>query len=106
VEKDRKNNKRPIPGRVTERPAMYEVVLLNDDLTPKEFVLSIVKRFFHKNDIDANDIITITHYEGQGICGLYTRDVAETKMIQVIDFSRSSGYPLKCIIRKYQAYVI
>ncbi len=81
-------------------PAMYEVVLLNDDATPIEFVVLLLETIFHKNEQEAVDITLQTHTEGHGSCGLYTRDVAETKMIGVIDMARVNHFPLKCIMHR------
>lgn len=81
-------------------PNMYEVILLNDSYTPMDFVVLVVKKFFSKDDNEAVSIMMQTHTQGQGNCGIFTRDVAETKMIQVVEFSRNNNYPLKCIIRK------
>lgn len=85
---------------VTETPALFEVLLLNDDYTPMEFVVTLLEQFFHKSAAEAHAIMLETHNQGQGHCGVFTREVAETKMIQVISASRECGYPLKCIINK------
>lgn len=85
---------------VQKYPHMYEVILLNDSYTPMDFVILVLKKLFGKNDDEAVNIMMQTHTEGQGNCGIFTRDVAETKMIQVIEFARTNNYPLKCIIRK------
>ena len=83
-----------------EYPSMYEVLLLDDDVTPMEFVVLVLKKFFYKKDDEASKIMLETHKNGEGCCGIYTRDVAETKMTQVINFSRQHNHPLKCIIHR------
>lgn len=87
-------------SRATKRPSMYEVVLMNDDATPQEFIVAVLEDIFHKNAEDAVDITLETHNEGQASCGMFTRDIAETKMIQVIDMARANGFPLKCIMHR------
>jgi ATP-dependent Clp protease adaptor protein ClpS len=82
------------------RPPMYEVVMLNDDFTPMDYVVFILKRFFHKNHDEATELTLTVHNSGQGICGTYTREVAETKISQVIELSRKNKHPLKCVMRK------
>lgn len=84
----------------TEEPSMYRVILLNDDFTPMDFVIMVLQKYFHKNFEEASEIMMQTHTAGQGICGAFTREVAETKMMQVVDSARENGHPLKCIINK------
>jgi len=81
-------------------PSMYEVVLLNDDFTPMDFVVTILQQIFYKSSSEANEIMLQTHNTGEGHCGSFTKDVAETKMTQVIDCSRKNEYPLKCVLQK------
>lgn len=83
-----------------KHPAMYQVLIINDDFTTMEFVVMLLKKIFHKSDQQSVEIMLQTHYTGEGKCGIYTRDVAETKMMQVIDIARENNFPLKCIIRK------
>jgi len=85
---------------VVKRPALYNVVLLNDDFTPMDFVVVILNDVFHKSQDEAIHIMWQTHHEGKGYCGCYTRDVAETKMAQVIEYARSNQFPLKCILER------
>lgn len=96
------SGQQPAPVResevIRERPAMYKVVVLNDDYTPMEFVVLVLRRFFHKAEEEAVRVMLETHHTGKGHCGIYTRDVAETKMTQVVDFARANNYPLKCIL--------
>lgn len=81
-------------------PAMYKVILLNDDYTPMDFVVEILQRFF-RMDIDAaTQVMLSVHYEGKGICGVYTADIAETKVDQVNRFARKHEHPLLCIMEK------
>lgn len=79
-----------------KRPQLYKVVLLNDDFTPMEFVVAILERFFLKPREAAVRIMLQVHYEGIGVCGVYPRDLAETKVRQVMDFSREHEHPLQC----------
>jgi len=72
----------------TEKPSMYKVLLLNDDYTPMEFVTHVLERFFSKSPEDAHQVMLHVHNHGVGICGVYTYEVAETKVSQVIDFAR------------------
>jgi len=81
-----------------QRPPMYRVVMLNDDFTPMEFVVSVLIRFFHKSEEESNMLMLQIHNEGSARCGVFTRDVAETKIQQVETASRTSGHPLRCIM--------
>lgn len=87
-------------------PSMYEVWLLNDDYTPVDFVVFVLEKVFHKQKEEANSLALQTHENGQVSCGAFTREVAETKVMQVIDFARENDYPLKCIMRKSHEYVV
>lgn len=78
-------------------PQMFQVVLLNDDFTPMEFVVHIIQEFFSKDRETATQIMLKIHLEGKGICGVYTRDVASTKVDQVLGASRAAGHPLQCL---------
>lgn len=81
----------------TKPPAMHQVVLLNDDFTPMEFVVLVLQEFFNKDRETATSIMLKVHMEGRGICGVYTRDIAQTKVEQVMEAARSSGHPLQCV---------
>ena len=83
-----------------KRPPMYKVVLLNDDYTPMEFVVHILQKFFNKNAEDATRIMLHVHQHGVGECGVYTYEVAETKVTQVMDFARKNQHPLQCVMEK------
>ncbi|MCD6666686.1 ATP-dependent Clp protease adapter ClpS [Hydrogenophaga bisanensis] len=78
-------------------PKMYQVVLLNDDFTPMEFVVFIIQDFFGKDRETATQIMLKIHLEGKGVCGVYTRDVASTKVDLVLQASRQAGHPLQCL---------
>ncbi len=84
----------------TKKPAMYKVLLLNDDYTPMEFVVHILERFFNKNRQESTDIMMHVHRRGVGICGIFTYEVAETKVAQVMDFARANEQPLQCTMEK------
>jgi ATP-dependent Clp protease adaptor protein ClpS len=84
----------------TQRPALYKVLLLNDDYTPMEFVVHVLERFFSKSREDATRIMLHVHHHGVGICGVYTFEVAETKVAQVIEFARQNQHPLQCTMEK------
>jgi len=84
----------------TKRPSLYKVLLLNDDYTPMEFVVHILERFFNKARDEAVQIMLHVHRHGVGICGVFTFEVAETKVAQVIEFSRRHQHPLQCTMEK------
>ena len=84
----------------TAQPPQYRVILLNDDYTPMEFVVHILERFFNKNRQEATRIMLHVHRRGVGICGVYTYEVAETKVTQVMDFARQHQHPLQCTLEK------
>ncbi len=88
------------PRPKTRKPNMYRVLLLNDDYTPMEFVVHILERFFNKNRQEATDIMLHVHRRGVGICGVFTYEIAETKMAQVMDFARANEQPLQCTMEK------
>ena len=79
-------------------PAMYKVLLINDDYTPMEFVVVTIQRFFNKSREQATQIMLKVHTKGMGVCGVYPRDIAETKMNQVLNHARESQHPLQCLI--------
>ena len=84
----------------TKKPAMYKVLLLNDDYTPMEFVVSVLEHFFGKASEEAVRIMLHVHQKGVGICGVFTYEVAETKVSHVMDFARQHQHPLQCTIEK------
>jgi ATP-dependent Clp protease adaptor protein ClpS len=77
-------------------PKKYQVVLLNDDYTPMDFVVEILRRFFDMDEVKANAIMLAVHHDGKGVCGVYSREVAEMKVQQVNSFSRQNKHPLMC----------
>ena len=83
-----------------KRPNMYRVLLLNDDYTPMEFVVHVLIRFFNKSQEDATRIMLHVHQNGVGECGVYTYEIAETKVTQVMDFARKHQHPLQCVMEK------
>lgn len=84
----------------TKKPSLYKVLLLNDDYTPMEFVVHVVQKYFGKNREAAERIMLHVHQKGVGICGVYTFEIAETKVTQVMDFSRANNHPLQCTMEK------
>jgi ATP-dependent Clp protease adaptor protein ClpS len=84
----------------TKRPALYRVLLLNDDYTPMEFVVLVLEKFFQKGREEATHIMLHVHQHGVGECGIYTYEVAETKVTQVMDFARKHQHPLQCVMEK------
>jgi ATP-dependent Clp protease adaptor protein ClpS len=84
----------------TKRPSMYRVLLLNDDYTPMEFVVAILQAFFNKDTQEATQIMLQVHHNGVGECGVYTYEIAETKVSQVMDHARKNQHPLQCIMEK------
>ncbi|MCG5072990.1 ATP-dependent Clp protease adapter ClpS [Paraburkholderia tagetis] len=81
-------------------PSMYKVVLMNDDYTPMEFVVMIVQEYFNKDRETATQIMLKVHREGRGVCGVYTRDIASTKVEQVVTHARQAGHPLQCVMEE------
>jgi ATP-dependent Clp protease adaptor protein ClpS len=79
-------------------PPTYKVILLNDDFTPMEFVIEILQQYFHLNLNDSTRIMLQIHHEGRGVCGIYSKDVALSKVNQVCSASINAGHPLKCIM--------
>ena len=79
-----------------KRPPLFKVVLLNDDYTPMEFVIEVLEMFFGLNREKATQIMLAVHTQGKGVCGIYPKDIAETKSMQVNQHARESGHPLLC----------
>lgn len=88
------------PRPKTQKPAMYKVLILNDDYTPMEFVVHVLERFFAKTRQESTDIMMHVHRKGVGICGVFTYEVAETKVAQVMEFARANEQPLQCTLEK------
>ncbi len=83
-----------------KKPSMYKVLMLNDDYTPMEFVVHVLERFFSKNSDEATKIMLHVHQKGVGVCGVYTYEVAETKVTQTMDLARKHQHPLQCTLEK------
>ncbi len=83
-----------------KKPNLYRVLLLNDDYTPMEFVVHVLERFFRKTRDEATQVMLHVHQNGVGECGVYTYEVAETKVTQVMDFARQNQHPLQCVMEK------
>ena len=84
----------------TQKPAMYQVIMLNDDYTPMDFVILVLERFFNKSSEEATQIMMHVHQKGVGVCGIFTFEVAETKVQQVMDLARQHQHPLQCTLEK------
>ena len=84
----------------TEKPTLYRVILINDDFTPMEFVVDVLMSIFHMDKHNATKTMLSVHTKGKGICGLYTYEIAETKVAQVKKMARDNQYPLLCSLEK------
>ncbi len=84
----------------TQRPPMYKVLLLNDDYTPMEFVVHVLERFFQMDHARAIEVMLTVHKKGLAVCGVYTHEIAETKVTQVMDLARRQSHPLQCTMEK------
>lgn len=84
----------------SKKPSQYKVLMLNDDYTPMEFVVLVLKRFFSMNMDEATRVMLHVHQKGVGVCGIFTYEVAETKVNQVMDFARENQHPLQCTLEK------
>jgi ATP-dependent Clp protease adaptor protein ClpS len=84
----------------TKKPSLYRVLLLNDDYTPMEFVVYILERYFNRSREQATRIMLHVHQKGVGLCGVYTYEVAETKVAQVLDLAKRHEHPLQCVMEK------
>ena len=83
-----------------KRPPLYQVVLLNDDFTPMDFVIVVLETFFNMDRERATQVMLHVHTRGKGVCGVFTREVAETKVTQVNEFARAHQHPLLCTLEK------
>lgn len=88
------------PKPKSKKPSMYKVILLNDDYTPMDFVIHILEKFFNKNRTESTEIMLHIHRRGIGVCGIFTYEIAETKVSQVMDYSRKHEQPLQCTMEK------
>ncbi|MFL2820090.1 MAG: ATP-dependent Clp protease adapter ClpS [Alphaproteobacteria bacterium] len=83
-----------------QKPSLYKVLLLNDDYTPMEFVVFLLKKLFHKNNDEATKIMLHVHQNGVGVCGVFPYEIAETKVIQVLETAKKNDHPLQCTMEK------
>jgi ATP-dependent Clp protease adaptor protein ClpS len=88
------------PRTHTKKPRLYKVLLLNDDYTPMDFVVYVLEQFFNKSRSEATGIMLKVHRNGVGVCGVFTYEVAETKVSQVMNFARQNEHPLQCTMEK------
>jgi len=86
-----------------KRPPMYQVILLNDDFTPMDFVVDVLCRFFQKSVNDATTIMLDIHHKGKGLCGIYPHGIAESKIARVNHYSRTHAHPLRCLMERHDA---
>ena len=84
----------------TKKPSMYRVLMLNDDYTPMEFVVHVLEHFFNKSHEEATQVMLHVHQKGAGVCGVYTYEIAETKVNQTMDLAQQNQHPLQCTIEK------
>lgn len=88
------------PSHRTKTPQFYKVIMLNDDFTPRDFVVHVLQRFFKKPEQEATEIMLQIHHKGSGIAGVYTYEIAETKAYQCNAYAKQNHYPLKCTVEK------
>ena len=91
-------SKKPSPGQ--SQPPLYQVVLLNDDYTPMEFVVDVLERFFRMEPAAATRVMLEVHTQGKGVCGVFTYEIAETKVAQVTTYARDNQHPLLCTLEE------
>ena len=84
----------------TKKPSMYKVLMLNDDYTPMEFVVDVLQNIFQKTREEATEVMLHVHQKGVGVCGVYTYEIAETKVTQTVDYARKNQHPLQCTLEK------
>lgn len=84
----------------TKPPPMYKVLLLNDDFTPMDFVVDVLQHFFHMNAEKATTVMLQVHNQGKGLCGIYTKDIAATKVEQVTQYAQTHQHPLQCVMEE------
>ena len=79
-----------------KNPKLYKVILLNDDYTPMEYVVVLLRKVFNKSETEAVNIMLMVHKQGSGICGIFTKEIAETKVFKVMNMAKNDQHPLKC----------
>lgn len=88
------------PKAKVKKPSMYKVLMLNDDYTPMEFVIDVLEHFFGLDESEATRVMLQVHQQGVGVCGVFTYEIAETKVTQVVDYARKNEHPLQCTLEK------
>ena len=88
------------PAPATKTPSFYKVLILNDDFTPRDFVVHLLQKFFRKNETDATQLMLDVHHKGAGVAGVFTLEIAETKAYQANEYAKQSKYPLRCVVEK------
>ena len=81
-----------------QKPKLFKVILLNDDYTPMEYVVKLLRSVFNKSETDAVNIMLMVHNKGAGVCGIFPKDIAETKVFTVLKMAKHDQHPLKCIM--------
>ena len=99
-EKDGNSGTALLERTETKKPNLYKVLLLNDDYTPMEFVVHVLQRFFGMSMDEATNVMLAVHQQGIGVCGVFTYEIAETKVTQVMDFAVKNEHPLQCTLEK------
>jgi ATP-dependent Clp protease adaptor protein ClpS len=97
---DRRTGALTLTRTRTKKPSMYKVLMLNDDYTPMEFVVDVLQRIFQKSRDEATEVMLHVHQKGVGVCGVYTYEIAETKVTQTVDYARKNQHPLQCTLEK------
>lgn len=88
------------PRQQTKTPSFYKVVMLNDDFTPRDFVVHVLQKFFQRSEAEATQVMLNVHHQGSGVAGVYTFEIAETKAYQCNEYARKNQHPLKCTVEK------
>ncbi len=96
TDKDEQSGTATINKQKLQPPRMYKVLMHNDDYSTMEFVILVLQKFFNKNHDDAQSIMLSVHQKGFGVCGIYTYEVAESKVAKVVKYARDNGHPLQC----------
>lgn len=96
TDRDEQSGTATVRKQKLQPPRLYKVLMHNDDYTTMEFVILVLQKYFNKNYNDAQDIMLAVHQKGYGVCGIYTFEVAESKVAKVIKYARENGHPLRC----------